>query len=50
MDKQELRNALSTIEDGARATRKKFGSATPEWQLAHLLANFAQIVREEIVK
>lgn len=50
-DKQELRNALSNIEDEARQLRNNVSIFTPELQKPFdLIAKLTQIVREEIVK
>lgn len=51
MDKQELRNALSEIEDEARVLRTANGiHAVQSYRLSALVVRLAQLVREEIVK
>lgn len=46
-DKQKLRNALCEIEDRARAMRK---TSTFNTEILTLIADLAQIIRQEIVK
>lgn len=51
MTKQELRNALSDIEDEARHMRNTTNIHEPrEKQMLTLLTRFVQTVREEIVQ
>lgn len=51
MDKQELRNALSAVEDEARQLRSVSRLHDPRAaQALSLVARLTQLVREEIVK
>lgn len=49
MDKQQLRNALSAVEDDARRLRM-FTESVRETDILTLIARLSQLVREEIVK
>lgn len=52
MTHQELRNALSQIEDAARAMRNQH-RLNDKWdvsEVCHLVTQLAQLVREEIAK
>jgi len=49
VDKQSLRNALTAIEDEARSRRGE-NSQQESIRLLTMIANLAQLVREEIVK
>lgn len=48
--KQQIRNTLSDIEDTARAERKGHVVGSPHYNTLSLLANLAQLVREEIIQ
>lgn len=48
VEKQKLRNALSRIEDVAREIR--YSGLGTEAGLANLIAQLAQIIRQDIVK
>lgn len=49
MDKQQLRNALTEVEDAARS-RRKHASTMEVSELFDCIARLTQLVREEIVK
>jgi len=48
-DKQIVRNSLSAIEDEARSMRRTM-RADNEFEILSLIANLAQIIREDIVQ
>lgn len=49
MEKQELRNALSEVEDAARQ-RRNIASTMELREALDMIARLTQIVREEIVR
>lgn len=51
MNKQDLRNALTAIEDEARRMRNTFRGTTPgSSAILDLVVRLTQIVRQEILK
>lgn len=49
MNQQQLRNALTAVEDAARA-RRNHGSTMEVRELFDCIARLTQLIREEIVK